>query len=73
MVRNDVPAIVCEDPDGRTARITRDGEGEPIGAALFFTPSELGEIGVNTVAADLIELRIEDGEVRLVPISHGRE
>lgn len=68
MIRNETPAIIREDPEGRAARIARDNDGGPIGVALFLTPTELADIGVNTDAADSVELQIEDGEVRLIPI-----
>lgn len=69
MVRNDIPAIVCDDPEGRTARIARNSDGAPIGAALFFTPEELENLGVNLGAADAVELRVEDGQASFIPIS----
>ena len=72
MVRNEIPAVVCEDPKGRTAHIARDSDGLPIGVALFFTPEELEEVGINTAAADSVELRVEDGEVSLIPICRNR-
>lgn len=68
MATNVIPAIICDDPEGRAARIARDGDGNPIGAALFFTPKELVDLGVNLGAANAVELRIEDGEVRIIPI-----
>lgn len=71
MAQNIVPAIVREEPEGRAARIARDSRGDPIGVALFFTSEELSDIGVNTVAADSVELHVEDGEIRLVPICLG--
>jgi hypothetical protein len=72
MVRNDIPAIVCEDPEGRAAHIARDRDGVPIGAALFFTPEDLADLGINTAAADSVELRVEDGQVRVIPICRNK-
>lgn len=69
MVRNDIPAIVRENPDGRTASIALNGDGVPIGAALFFTPEELMDVGVDPTRAESVELHIVDGEVQLVPIA----
>lgn len=69
MARNVTPAIVREKSEGRAARIARNSSGEPIGVALFFTSEELSDMGVNTSAADSIELQIEEGEIHLIPIS----
>lgn len=69
MATNVIPAIICDDPEGRAARIARDGEGNPIGAALFFTPEELVDLGINLGAANAVELRVEDGDVQIIPIS----
>lgn len=69
MERNEIPAIVREDPDGRTASIARKDDGVPIGAALFFTPEELIDVGVDPMKADAIELHIMNGEIQLVPIA----
>lgn len=67
MVRNEVPTIVYEEPAAREARISRDSDGVPIGAALFFTPEELTEIGVDPETVDIVELRIVNGEVCIRP------
>lgn len=69
MAQSIIPAIIREEPEGRTARIARDSTGDAIGAALFFTPEELSEIGVNTDTAESVELHIEDGEIQMIPIS----
>jgi len=70
---NEIPAIIRKHPDGRTARIAHDSDGEPIGAAMFFTPEELHDIGVNPTTAEAVELRIVDGEVQLIPIVQEEE
>jgi hypothetical protein len=67
MERDRIPAIVREDPEGRTARISRN-EGGPIGAAMFFTPEELLSVGVDPTTAEAVELRIVDGDIELIPI-----
>ena len=69
MAQNVAPALVREEPEARAGRIARDSNGDPIGVALFFTSEELSDIGVNTAAADSVELHVENGDVRLVPIS----
>lgn len=68
MVLNEVPTIVYEEPAAREARISRDSDGVPIGAALFFTPEDLVEIGVDPEAVDTVELRIVNGEVCIRPV-----
>lgn len=68
MERNQIPAIVRDDPEGRTARISCDGDGGPIGAAMFFTPEELLDVGVDPTTAEAVELRVVDGDVELIPI-----
>jgi len=70
MAAVNIHAILSEGPDGRTARITRDGEGEAIGAAVFFTPSELQQIGINPGTTASIEFRIKNGGLRVIPIRH---
>lgn len=67
MSRNEVPTIVYEEPPAREARISRDSDGIPIGAALFFTPEELVEIGVDPTTVDSVEIRIVNGEVCIRP------
>lgn len=67
MVRNDVPTIVYEEPQGREARIARDGDGLPIGLALFFTPDELTDIGIDPTSVDKVVMQVRDGEVCIKP------
>lgn len=53
----------------REARVSRDPEGDPIGAALFFTADELRSLGVEPETTDAVNVSVEDGEVRLRPTS----
>ena len=69
MATNIIPAVVREEPEGRTARIARDSNGAPIGVALFFTPEEIESLGVNTDIADAVELQVRDDEAQFIPIS----
>lgn len=62
---NHVPTIAYEEPQGREARIARDGDDDPIGVALFFTPEELRAIGIDLKTTETVELRIVNGEVRI--------
>ena len=55
------------DGDSREARVARDGDGDPIGAAVFLTADELADLGVDPVRADAVNVSVEDGEVRLRP------
>jgi len=64
-VSNHVPTIPHEEPHGREARIARDGDDAPIGVALFFTPEELADIGIDPEITETVELRIVNGEVRI--------
>ena len=73
MTRNDVSTVIYEEPAAREARISRDSDGVPIGAALFFTPEELAEIGVDPETADAVELRIMNGQVCIRPVSQDRD
>lgn len=51
--------------NSRTARLARDSDGDPIGAAVFFTAEELADIGVDTDNTDTVRIVIEDGSIRL--------
>lgn len=55
------------DPDSREARVTMDGNGDPIGAAVFLTADELADIGINPERTDAVIVFVEDGEVRIRP------
>jgi hypothetical protein len=67
-VSNHVPTIAYEEPLGREARIARDGDDNPIGVALFFTPEELVAIGIDLETTETVTLRIVNGEVLIEPI-----
>jgi len=51
----------------RTADIYRDPAGEPRGAAVWLNSTELTAAGVDVDEADAVEIRIEDGDLQLVP------
>lgn len=67
-VRNEVPMLACELAPTREARIARDGEGAAIGAAVFFTPDDLADLGIDPALTDAVELRIVNGRVSLRPV-----
>jgi len=50
----------------REARVSRDGDGDAIGAAVFFTADDLRELGIDPTTADAVTVSVEDGEVRLL-------
>lgn len=49
----------------RKARISQDGNGEPIGVAVFITADELTDLGIDPEAAEIVNVSIEDGRIRL--------
>ena len=51
----------------RIANIYRDASGNPRGAAVWLNSIELDAIGIDTDDADAVEIRIEDGDLQLVP------
>ena len=53
--------------DSRTARLARNGDGDPIGAAVFLTADELADLGVEPERTDAVNVSVEDGKVRLRP------
>jgi hypothetical protein len=52
--------------DRRRARVTRDGDGEPIGCAVFLTGRQLRDLGLVPETTDAIEYVVTDGEIHLV-------
>lgn len=63
-MRNVVPTVV--DPEkrlGRNARVSRTGDGSPIGAAVFFTADELEALGIDPDSTDTVAMQIHNGEV----------
>jgi hypothetical protein len=56
---NVVPEIAETDShSGREARLTRDGEGAPIGAAIWLNADELSSLGVDIETVDSVSYRI---------------
>lgn len=51
----------------REARVSRDGDGDPIGAAVFLTAADLAALGVDLETTEAVKVSVEDGEVRLRP------
>lgn len=49
----------------REARLTRDGGGDPVGAAVWLNAEQLAALGVDVDAADAVAYRVEDGDLRV--------
>lgn len=48
---------------GREARLTRDRDGEPVGAAVWLNADELAALGVNIEAGDVVAYRVNNGDL----------
>lgn len=53
-----------DNKDRREAKIGRTEDG-PVGAALYITPEELEELGIDPEKTDSVVIRIEDGALTL--------
>lgn len=51
---------------GYEARVNRDGDGNPLGAAMFLSGEELRELGIDPTDTDHIAYSITDGQLRVV-------
>lgn len=51
--------------ESRTARISRDAEGYPVGCAIFLTVGQLCELGLNPKTTGRIEYIVIDGDLQL--------
>jgi len=47
----------------REARLSHDGDGEPIGAAVFFTPEDLRDLGVDPTGTTTVVVSVENGRL----------
>lgn len=65
MIRTYISTLVHERQTGRKARIARNQDGAPLGVALFVTPEELEDFGVNPSTANSVVLRVSNGVVRI--------
>ena len=52
-------------PFGRSARVNRRSDGEPIGASIFLTAEQLEQLGLRTVHIETLKYRVCDGELYL--------
>ncbi|WP_143114516.1 hypothetical protein [Halopenitus persicus] len=51
----------------RSARITRHCDGTPLGCGIHLTGPDLLRLGIDPVENDVVDVVIQDGELRLVP------
>jgi len=51
----------------RSARITRHRDGTPLGCSIHLTGPDLLRLGIDPVETDVVDVVIQDGELRLVP------
>lgn len=51
--------------DGRTARLARDSDGDPLGSAVFLDPDDLRRAGVDLTDADRVSYAVENGHLVL--------
>ena len=49
----------------REARLHRDGDGDPTGAAMWLNADELAALGVDVDAADAVMYRVDDGDLHV--------
>lgn len=56
-----------DEPGRRRARVNRDGDGQPVGCAVFLSARQLRDLGVEPETVDNIEYTVEGGEIHLMP------
>lgn len=49
----------------RIATMNADSDGDPLGVAIFLTPLQLTQLGVDPEAAEIIEYYVENEEILL--------
>ena len=63
---NVVPKIAePNDYSGREAKLTRDREGDPIGAAIWLNADELAALGVDIETVDSVPYRVSGGDLHI--------
>ncbi|WP_299237212.1 hypothetical protein [Natronomonas sp.] len=55
----------------REARVSHDGDGDPIGAAVFLTPEDLAALGVDTEAVNRVQYTVINGRLHLGSMTGG--
>lgn len=48
----------------RVAAMNENEEGNPLGVAIFLTPEQLAQLGIDPEATDVIEYHVADGEIQ---------
>jgi len=61
--RTDTPT---NSTDGHEARVNRDGNGDPLGAAMFLSGEELQDLGIDPNETDRVAYAVRDGRLRVV-------
>jgi len=51
----------------RSARITRHRDGTPLGCGIHLTGLDFLRLGIDPIETDVVDIIIQDGELRLVP------
>lgn len=49
----------------RTAKLSRDSDGEALGAAVFLTGEDLADLGVDVDTTERVLFQVEDGELHV--------
>jgi len=55
----------------REARVSNDGDGKPIGAAVFLTAEDLAVLGVDPARSDRVTISVESGRLRVRRTENG--
>lgn len=50
-----------------TARVNRCRDSTPLGLGLFLSGPDLVKLGIDPVGTDAVEIKIDDGRLRLIP------
>ena len=50
---------------GRSARVNRTPDGDPIGASIFLTAQQLDDLGFHPVQLEALVYAVQNGELRL--------
>jgi hypothetical protein len=61
--RTDTPT---NSTDRHEARVNRDGNGDPLGAAMFLSGEELQDLGIDPNETDRVAYAVRDGRLRVV-------
>ena len=71
--KTDGPQSACSTSQKRTANVTQDSSGNPLGAAIWLNADELDAIGVGIGNAEAVEIFVEDGDLQICSSEEGRK